>query len=44
MLWSIIHCEKNAQSHRDGVTRLKSGLMPALLTGALRVTPDTEAA
>ena len=44
LLWSIIHCGKSAQLHRDGITRLKSGLMPVLLTGELRVTPDAEGA
>ena len=44
LLWSISHYEKSAQSRRNGVDRLKAGLMSVLLTGELRVTPDTEAA
>ena len=43
-LWSIIRREQNAHLYRDGLTRLKSGVMSVLLTGELRVTPETEAA
>ena len=43
LLWSITHYEKNAQSRRSGISRLKSGLMSVLLTGELRVTPGTQA-
>ena len=44
LLWSIIRREQSANIYRDGLTRLKSALMSVLLTGELRVTPDTEAA
>ena len=43
-VWSIIMRQKNAHLYRDRLTRLKSALMSVLLTGELRVTPDTEAA
>ena len=44
LLWSIIRREQNANLYRDGLTRIKSALMSVLLTGELRVSPDTEAA
>lgn len=44
LLWSVIRREQNANLHRDGLARLKSALTSVLITGELRVTPETEAA
>ena len=43
-VWSIIMRQKHARFYRDSLTQLKSALMSVLLTGELRVTPDTEVA
>ena len=43
-VWSTIKREKNTRQHCDGLNQLKSALMSVLLTGELRVTPDSEAA
>ena len=43
-VWSVNVSQKNAREYRDGLTQLKSALMSVLLTGGVRVTPDTEAA
>ena len=43
-VWSIIKHEKTVRQHCDSLKQLKSALMSVLLSGELRVTPDTEAA
>ena len=43
-VWSIIKHEKTVRQHCGSLKQLKSALMSVLLTGELRVTPDTEAA
>ena len=41
-VWSTIKREKNTRQHCDGLKQLKSALISVLLTGELRVSPDTE--
>ena len=40
-VWSAITSLKNACGHLEGLTLVKSALMSVLLTGELRVTPDS---
>ncbi len=39
-VWSIIKRMKDTRQHLEGLTQIKSALMPDLLTGKLRVIPD----
>ncbi len=43
-VWSIIKREEDTRQHCDGLKQLKSALMFVLLTGEIRVTPDSAAA
>ena len=43
-VWSIIKREETTRQHCDGLKQLKSALMSVLLTGEIRVTPDSATA